>query len=456
MLGKKFNSKRNLSLSNRALALTIVIAIVVAGALFLTQNSVTPVLAHSASPFHFVQATPDIDPDAVVIPADMNRLSWGAVLAGALLALIIQLSLNLLGIAIGATSIHPETHDSASPETLATGAAFWVGLSTLISLFVGGWVAARFAGIPNQVDGVLHGIVVWSVVMLISLFFLGTTLGRVISGVTSLLGEGLGMMGRAAQGVVQGVGTVAQGVAQGVSNVAQGVGTAAQDAAQTVGDKVQDTMHQSPEAAEAMRRIDSARDTIMGEARRVMQEAGVSPEQLQGQAQAVGQDVRAAAQQVVRDPSSATDAMNQVMDRLFSRGQSLSQAVANETDRANLMQMLKERTNLNDQQIEQLMTRWEQTYNQARIEFDHARQEAEKRLQQVQREAQHKAEEAKAEAERIARETAQATSQTIAKLAAAIFAAIIIGGMAAGIGGWFGAPNEVAEAATTTLSRGSF
>jgi hypothetical protein len=454
MFSTLFQSGRKPNFSNRVLVVTIVVVVVVAGALFLTQSAGAPVLARSSSPFHFVQVTPD--PDTVIIPADLNRLSWGAVLAGALLALIIQLSLNLLGIAIGATSIHPETYDSASPQTLATGAAFWVGLSTLISLFVGGWVAARFAGIPNQVDGVLHGVVVWSVVMLISLFFLGTTLGRVISGVTSLLGEGLGMMGRAAQGVVQGVGNVAQSVAQGVSNVAQGVGTAAQDAAQTVGDKVQDSLHTSPEAAEAMRRIDTTRDTIMGEVRRVLKEAGLSPEQLQNQAAGVGQDVRAAVEQVARNPASADDALNQVLDRLFSRGQSLTQAVASEADRDNLRQMLKERTSLNEQQIEQLMTRWEQTYNQARIEFDHARQEAQKKLQQVQREAQEKAEEAKAEAERIARETAQATSQTIAKLAAAIFAAIIIGGMAAGIGGWFGAPNEVAEATTTTFSNGSF
>jgi hypothetical protein len=454
MFSKLSQSGRKPKLSNRVLAFTIVLAIVVTGALFLTQSVGRPVLANSTNGFHLVQVIPD--PDTVIIPADLNRLSWGAVLAGALLALIIQLSLNLLGIAIGATTIHPETHDSASPQTLATGAAFWVGLSTLISLFVGGWVAARFAGIPNQIDGVLHGVVVWSLVMLISLFFLGTTLGRIISGVTSLLGEGLGMMGRAAQGVVQGVGNVAQSVAQGVSNVAQGVGTAAQDAAQTVGDKVQDSLHTSPEAAEAMRRIDTTRDTIMGEVRRVLKEAGLSPEQLQNQAAGVGQDVRAAVEQVARNPASADDALNQVLDRLFSRGQSLTQAVASEADRDNLRQMLKERTSLNEQQIEQLMTRWEQTYNQARIEFDHAWQEAQKKLQQVQREAQEKAEEAKAEAERIARETAQATSQTIAKLAAAIFAAIIIGGMAAGIGGWFGAPNEVAEATTTTFSNGSF
>jgi hypothetical protein len=30
----------------------------------------------------------------------------------------------------------------------------------LISLFIGGWLAARFAGIPDNIDGLLHGLMV--------------------------------------------------------------------------------------------------------------------------------------------------------------------------------------------------------------------------------------------------------------------------------------------------------
>jgi hypothetical protein len=443
------SSGRRFPLSRRAVMLGLLLALVLAGLLaLLVRADSGPIVARVGSSLQFAQVDPDLL-DAP--PAQLERLSWGAVLAGSLIALVIQLGLNLFGIAVGATSIHPESHDSASPQTLATGAAIWVGVSTLISLFIGGWLAARFAGIPNQVDGLLHGVVVWALVMLVSLFFLGSTLGRIISGITSLLGEGLGMMGRAAQTVVQGVGNVAQGVAQGVSNVAQGVGNAAQDAAATVSNKVEDTMRQSPEVNEAMMRLDSSRESIMNEIRDTLREAGLSPQQIENQAAGAGQDVRAAVDKIAENPASANEAINTALNRLFRRAQAIGDAVASETDRETILKMLRERGNMNEEQARQTLAKWEQIYSQARQEFDRVRQEAGGRLQQLQYEAEHKVDEVKHEAERVAREAAQATTQTIAKLATALFMAIVIGGIAAGVGGWFGAPGDGLPPIQTTL-----
>ncbi|MBZ0289962.1 MAG: hypothetical protein K8I30_20225, partial [Anaerolineae bacterium] len=138
------------SKSRQALAFAAMTAFAVAGMLLIAALTSPAVAARGASPVLVAQVVP-VPPDAVIV--DFSRLSWGAIIAGSLIAIMIQLSFNLLGIAVGATSIMPENDDPASPQSIASGAAIWVGLSTLISLFIGGWLAARFAGYPNEVDG---------------------------------------------------------------------------------------------------------------------------------------------------------------------------------------------------------------------------------------------------------------------------------------------------------------
>ncbi|NLE29059.1 MAG: hypothetical protein GX629_05265 [Phycisphaerae bacterium] len=105
-----------------------------------------------------------------------KRISWGAIFAGTFVAVIIQIMLTLLGVAIGLGSISPAEGEIAS-EALGTGAAIWWIISTLIALFIGGWVAAHFAGVVRTIDGALHGLVTWSLAMLLIFTMLGTTLG---------------------------------------------------------------------------------------------------------------------------------------------------------------------------------------------------------------------------------------------------------------------------------------
>src|SRR2546423_928632 len=73
------------------------------------------------------------------------RISWGAVFAGAIIALATQIVLALIGMAIGLATINPATGDSPSGAALGTGAAIWLVVSSLISLFIGGSSPARRA-----------------------------------------------------------------------------------------------------------------------------------------------------------------------------------------------------------------------------------------------------------------------------------------------------------------------
>jgi hypothetical protein len=111
------------------------------------------------------------------------RISWGAVFAGAIIALATQIVLALIGMAIGLATLSPATGDSPSGTALGTGAAIWLVISSLISLFIGGYIAARLAG---RFNGWLHGLVTWGTLTLLTLMLLTTAAGQLIGAASGL------------------------------------------------------------------------------------------------------------------------------------------------------------------------------------------------------------------------------------------------------------------------------
>lgn len=114
-----------------------------------------------------------------------RRISWGAIFAGTLVAISIQLLLTLLGIAIGAWLIDPEA-GADRMQGIGIGAGIWALLSFIIALFVGGCVAGRMAGVGTPVDGMIEGVVVWSTVTLLTFMLLTTTIGSILGGAAGL------------------------------------------------------------------------------------------------------------------------------------------------------------------------------------------------------------------------------------------------------------------------------
>lgn len=92
-------------------------------------------------------------------------------------------------------SINPTTE--ANPLSgLGIGAIIWYSVSTLISLFLGGWVAGRLAGIPRPFDSILHGVLTWCLFTLFSAYILTTTVGKMVSGVGNLVGSTISTVGQ--------------------------------------------------------------------------------------------------------------------------------------------------------------------------------------------------------------------------------------------------------------------
>jgi uncharacterized protein YneF (UPF0154 family) len=111
------------------------------------------------------------------------RISWGSILAGAIIALATQLVFTLIGVAVGLATLDPATGDNPSGTALGTGAAIWLVLSSLISLFIGGYIAARLAG---RLNGWLHGLTTWGTLTLLTLMLLTTAASQLVGAATGL------------------------------------------------------------------------------------------------------------------------------------------------------------------------------------------------------------------------------------------------------------------------------
>ena len=124
-------------------------------------------------------------------------VSWRAIFAGTFTVLSILLILNLIGLAIGLSTIEP-TEEANPLSGIGTGALIWWIVSNLIALFAGGFVAARVGVSLTDISGVVQGIMTWALYTLISVWLLTTIVGTIISGVGSAVGGVISATGDAA------------------------------------------------------------------------------------------------------------------------------------------------------------------------------------------------------------------------------------------------------------------
>lgn len=103
-----------------------------------------------------------------VIPV-RSRISWGAIIAGSILALALYFLLTLLGAAVGLS-----INDRVSDRGLAIGAVVWAIVVTAGCLFLGGYVASQLTTGENKTEGVLYGLLVWGAMFAMLLFLMAT------------------------------------------------------------------------------------------------------------------------------------------------------------------------------------------------------------------------------------------------------------------------------------------
>src|ERR1700737_2691291 len=86
-----------------------------------------------------------------------RRISWAAIFGGVVLVVAVQLLLSLLGAGIGLGTVNTNIGSTPTARRLGIGAGVWLVISSCIALGLGGYVAARLAGLEVRLDGVLHG-----------------------------------------------------------------------------------------------------------------------------------------------------------------------------------------------------------------------------------------------------------------------------------------------------------
>jgi hypothetical protein len=154
---------------------------------------------------HMSPATPADDARTLML----NRIAWGAVLAGVVIALVTQLVLNMIGLGVGVSTLNPGAGAEANPSatSLSLGAGIWFVASGVIAAFAGGYAAGRLAGKPKESTAAWHGLTAWALTTLVIFYLLTTTVGGLLGGayntVTSALGGVSRTVGATAQTAVQ-------------------------------------------------------------------------------------------------------------------------------------------------------------------------------------------------------------------------------------------------------------
>lgn len=138
-------------------------------------------------------------PEAAVAVPLRARLSWPAIFAGVVIAIAIQLVLALLGTGIGFSLVDPVQGTTPSAGGFGIGAGIYWILSTIVALGAGSYGAARVAGIHDRFDGIIHGLTIWSVTVILTLYLVTSAVGGMIGGafrtvgsVASAAGQGVG------------------------------------------------------------------------------------------------------------------------------------------------------------------------------------------------------------------------------------------------------------------------
>lgn len=270
------------------------------------------------------------------LPSALRRISWGGVFAGLIVSIMVSLVLALLGMAIGLGTVNP-AEESNPFSGLGIGAAIWWVVSSLIALFCGGWVAARMAGNPKGFDGAIHGVLAWGLATLFTFYLLGTTIGRLVGGVSSMVGQGLSMAGSGAQAI-----------APELANVVE----------------------------DAMRQQGITLGDIQQEATDLINQAA-APGAGGGAGNATGQGSQGAAAAAMANPQQAISKLKSAIGRMAQGDGSSLQAGKNEA-----VDLIASNTGKSRAEAQQIVSRWESTLQQAGQKLDQAKQQAGQKARQ--------------------------------------------------------------------------
>jgi len=124
------------------------------------------------------------------VPEDVRtvprrRISWGAVWGGFMVALGVGALLVFFGLFIDFAAFNPATGSHAG---FVAWSWAWGWFTAFVSLYAGGWAAARLRSAEQPQSGSMHGLVTWGLTTLWTVGFLLWAAWSTISAAISSLG----------------------------------------------------------------------------------------------------------------------------------------------------------------------------------------------------------------------------------------------------------------------------
>ncbi|MCC2626283.1 MAG: hypothetical protein K0R14_2156 [Burkholderiales bacterium] len=113
------------------------------------------------------------------------KVIWGAVVAGAIVSLLSATLLNILGLGLGLFVFNLKG-DSVL-LTFGIGAVSWLFLSGILSSWVCGWFAGVFSNTYCRFERGCHGILAWSIALIMTIILATAGAGTVVGGAVGLL-----------------------------------------------------------------------------------------------------------------------------------------------------------------------------------------------------------------------------------------------------------------------------
>ncbi|BAZ67209.1 MAG: hypothetical protein KME28_12420 [Pelatocladus maniniholoensis HA4357-MV3] len=103
-----------------------------------------------------------------------DRVRWGPIISGLLIAIATQLILSAIIGALGAGSIEASGRPRTIAPNIAGNVGIWSTIALLISLFTGGWVTTRACGPMNRNTALLNGAILWATTLAVSSWLLAS------------------------------------------------------------------------------------------------------------------------------------------------------------------------------------------------------------------------------------------------------------------------------------------
>ena len=132
---------------------------------------------------------------ATTLPLPARHVSWGAVIAGMVIAVVVHLVLGLVGAGLGLGAFDPLGYSSPDASAYGIGAGVWWAVSSVIALFLGGWVAGHLCGSLEKTDAVLHGLLTWALATIVTVYLITAMVSTVVRGGAAIVGKAADLAG---------------------------------------------------------------------------------------------------------------------------------------------------------------------------------------------------------------------------------------------------------------------